>query len=996
MKFSQNTIENIMSAANLHDVIAEFVHLNKAGKDYYGKCPFCDKDGKDKGLKVSSSKNIYKCFSCDKGGNSAVTFLMDSQNKTYPEALQYLAEKYNIVVENDRPEPQRKTKSSKTYRDKQLDASGLSDADQKAMVYVDDDTQKLVDIYEAGTLDEYGRIIHGDDMIIWYYGLDGKPVMYQKPKTSRFEKLFRIRWQNPDLHPDKNGRPVKYKSPYGSGSHLYIPQLIRNIYNDGRIINTLYIQEGEKKSDKACKHGIPSVGIMGIQNIGQNGRLPMEIQLIVQRCKVKNVVLVLDSDWDELSHVIKPDQQIEQRPRSFFSAVRNFKEYFLTFKNQGIYLELYFAFGNDKQNKGIDDLLTNVLKNKEIDLVNDIEKAINEKDGSGKYITLHKITTLPDLKLYEYWNLHSIESFCKRYKEEILKTGLQEFRYSKHIWKLNADGFPELAQPLQDEETFWENNTYTDQRGREHENYKFKYTRAYNFLRNRGFGRVKLSNPNPFFCQVENKVVRIVEPWEIKDFVMDMAKEIVPEAILDMLYRGGKMYFGPDSLGNLSFVYPTFELADKDFQYLFFNEKYWKITQDRIEEKPMSELEKFVWHEKINFFNASLLPGKMISAAKITQTDADEMPALKNFVGKYDVKWSKDAEKCHFLHFLYNTSNFYWETEQKGNKLTIEEQFENNLHFLSKLTAIGYLLHRYRNKSCEKAVICMDGRNSEVGESWGRTGKSLFGMAISKVVPQAYIGAKNKNLTEDPFWAEEVTEKIDNIFLDDVRANLDFEFFFPVITGRLTVNVKGQKKFTLSENDTPKLLITTNHSIGGESSSYRDRQMLVAFSDFYNDKRKPIDDFKQNFWVEWEADQWNLFYNLMANCLQLYFTFGLVEAPMERLELRRMRQFMGEDFLTWANEYFGTSDDESADEIYGPNINLQIVRREMFNDFLDKNPTTRKYMTATKFKKKITSFCKYKGLSFNPQIQDENGVRGGDDKTGGIEYFTIANSKYFG
>ena len=61
---------------------------------------------------------------------------------------------------------------------------------------------------------------------------------------------------------------------------------------------------------------------------------------------------------------------------------------------------------------------------------------------------------------------------------------------------------------------------------------------------------------------------------------------------------------------------------------------------------------------------------------------------------------------------------------------SIEEQFENNLHFLSKLTALGYLLHRYRNKSCEKAVICMDGRNSEVGESWGRTGKSLFGMAF--------------------------------------------------------------------------------------------------------------------------------------------------------------------------------------------------------------------------------------------------------------------------
>lgn len=445
MKFSQNTIDTIMSSADLQEVIADFVQLQKAGKDYYGTCPFCGKTGKDKGLKVSPSKKIYKCFSCDCGGNSPVTFLMEAERKTYPEALQYLADKYCITVETERTQPQRKTKHVETYRDKQLRASGLDDADQKAFVFVDDDTKKEVNIYESGTLDQYGTIVHGDDMIIWYYGLDGKPVMYQKPKSSRFAQLFRVRWQNPELHPDKNGRPVKYKSPYGSGSHLYIPEIIRNIYNDGRQINRLYIQEGEKKADKASKHGLPSVGIMGIHNIGQNGRLPMELQLIVQKCKVKEVVLVLDSDWDDLSHNIKPEDPIEQRPRSFFTAVKNFKEYFLTFKNQGIYLEIYFAYGNDKVNKGIDDLLTNVLKGKEIDMLKDIDFSINEKDGKGQYLTMVKISTIPDQKLYEYWNLHSVDSFVKRYREDIERTGLLEFKYSKHVWKINDKGNPELA-----------------------------------------------------------------------------------------------------------------------------------------------------------------------------------------------------------------------------------------------------------------------------------------------------------------------------------------------------------------------------------------------------------------------------------------------------------------------------------------------------------------------------------------------------------------------
>jgi hypothetical protein len=97
----------------------------------------------------------------------------------------------------------------------------------------------------------------------------------------------------------------------------------------------------------------------------------------------------------------------------------------------------------------------------------------------------------------------------------------------------------------------------------------------------------------------------------------------------------------------------------------------------------------------------------------------------------------------------------------------------------------------------------------------------------SLLVPQCYIGAKSKDLENDPFIFEEVSEKTDSIFLDDVRANIDFEFFFPIITGKLTVNSKGQKKYTLSERDTPKMYLTTNHAINGSSSSFKDRQLKI-------------------------------------------------------------------------------------------------------------------------------------------------------------------------
>ena len=90
-----------------------------------------------------------------------------------------------------------------------------------------------------------------------------------------------------------------------------------------------------------------------------------------------------------------------------------------------------------------------------------------------------------------------------------------------------------------------------------------------------------------------------------------------------------------------------------------------------------------------------------------------------------------------------------------------------------------------------KSDVAIDGHESFLLLTLAGAGKSIIGFAVGNVIPQVYIGAKSKELENDLFIFEEVSEKTDNIFLDDVRANVDFEFFFPVITGKLTVNPKG-------------------------------------------------------------------------------------------------------------------------------------------------------------------------------------------------------------
>jgi len=89
------TIDKILDAAQIVDVIQEFVPLKKRGVNYLGLCPFHNE--KTPSFTVSPSKEIFKCFGCGKAGNS-VNFIMEHEHLSYPEALKYLARKYHIEV----------------------------------------------------------------------------------------------------------------------------------------------------------------------------------------------------------------------------------------------------------------------------------------------------------------------------------------------------------------------------------------------------------------------------------------------------------------------------------------------------------------------------------------------------------------------------------------------------------------------------------------------------------------------------------------------------------------------------------------------------------------------------------------------------------------------------------------------------------------------------------------------------------------------------------
>lgn len=94
----KETVDKILDTARIEEVIGDFVTLKRRGSSYVACCPFHNE--KTPSFHVTPSKGIYKCFGCGKAG-SAVGFVMEHEHMTYPEALRYLARKYNIEVKEE-------------------------------------------------------------------------------------------------------------------------------------------------------------------------------------------------------------------------------------------------------------------------------------------------------------------------------------------------------------------------------------------------------------------------------------------------------------------------------------------------------------------------------------------------------------------------------------------------------------------------------------------------------------------------------------------------------------------------------------------------------------------------------------------------------------------------------------------------------------------------------------------------------------------------------
>jgi len=291
-----------------------------------------------------------------------------------------------------------------------------------------------------------------------------------------------------------------------------------------------------------------------------------------------------------------------------------------------------------------------------------------------------------------------------------------------------------------------------------------------------------------------------------------------------------------------------------------------------------------------------------------------------------EVKLKKDTEDTCYLYFqncavqvgrdtvttidYLDLDGFVWkkhviDREFKGVGLDggMFEKFlrlaagRDEKRFNSLRSVAGYLLHSYKTSANNKAIIMNDELISENPN--GGSGKGMFCNAIGRMKRTATLDGKQFSF-EKSFPYQTVGADTQVLVFDDVRKNFAFEQLFSLITEGITLEKKNKDAIHIPVSRSPKLVITTNYTIGGIGGSFERRKFEVEFSSYFGAHRTPFDEFGCMLFDDWTADEWARFDSFMIGCVQYYLTNGLVAHESVNLDLRKFIKETCSEFVEWA------------------------------------------------------------------------------------------------
>jgi len=294
----------------------------------------------------------------------------------------------------------------------------------------------------------------------------------------------------------------------------------------------------------------------------------------------------------------------------------------------------------------------------------------------------------------------------------------------------------------------------------------------------------------------------------------------------------------------------------------YFKNCCWEVSADAIRQIDYAASEYGIQNREEHNYRVRLTPPIM----EVTKS------------ANGDFEFTQLNKNCQFLQFLINTSNFTWRMEPQD--ISQKELQENTDHLVAKLCAIGYLCLPLKDESAPRAVVAMDSKSRGLLNT-GMSGKSLVGEMLRYVNRTTWINGRSGDPDTNKFFFDALDEKVKIIVIDDIPAAFPIKSLSTYIAGDFTINHKCGSRIIIPFERAPKIYISTNKALKKTSYDMEQRLWKIYFSDFYNYKHRPHSDFGNFFFAEWDSVQWNLFWNLVAECVRLYLKFGAVQPRTE-------------------------------------------------------------------------------------------------------------------
>lgn len=394
-------------------------------------------------------------------------------------------------------------------------------------------------------------------------------------------------------------------------------------------------------------------------------------------------------------------------------------------------------------------------------------------------------------------------------------------------------------------------------------------------LTENGFRRNKAGDS---FFRLEGKLVHQSSDGEIQTFLYDWLKTYFP-ADVDVFAR---CKWEPTRLKMLDPIPDERHTDSEDECFFYFRNTVIKVTANGIEKVPYlpeSRLVETKYHH----------PDDCSSFCLRTAMVKEKIPGLDGFINArqmidHNIKLSD--EEGDFARFVALICN---EEEDRIKALK---------------SALGYLMHRYKNPSQVKAIVLTD---ESLTDENGGTGKGLLFQALGQM--RFCQSADMKTRERNRFFFSTVEWGCSIFHMDDVQKDFDFNYLFNALAGDMEVEGKGENRKVIPFAEAPKIYMSTNFAFKDmQKDSHKRRMAIYELHRKFNAHYQPKDEFKRNFFYDWDRAEWNRFYNFMLECSLTYMREGLLECEPKFAKQKALhaefqnKEEMLEFFQSWEKD----------------------------------------------------------------------------------------------